>query len=87
MPKLTGPPEAVSAGEGITHYERAASGGDPSLRAIALYKSGWAHYTSDRFAAALAKLAGFLQARGKPWRIAERRGHYHFAGTRVIERP
>ena len=34
------------------HFEAAAQGADPSLRAIALYKLGWAHFERDQFAAA-----------------------------------
>ncbi len=47
-------------GEGVTHYQRAAAGGDPSLRAIALYKTGWAHYNADRFEEAAAAFRGVL---------------------------
>jgi TolA-binding protein len=33
----------------IGHYAHAAEGADPNLRAIALYKLGWAHSNEDRF--------------------------------------
>ncbi len=36
----------------IGFYERAAAGLDSSLRTIALYKMGWAHYNEDRYGAA-----------------------------------
>jgi TolA-binding protein len=47
-------------GDGVTNYQRAASGSDPSLRAIALYKSGWAHYNADRFEEAAQAFRGVL---------------------------
>jgi len=46
--------------EGVANYERAASGNDPSLRAIALYKTGWAHYNADRFDAAASAFRGVM---------------------------
>src|SRR5205085_40840 len=38
--------------ECVPLYARAAQGADPGLRAIALYKTGWAHFNEERFAAA-----------------------------------
>ncbi len=38
--------------DGVEHYARAARGSDPTLTAIALYKTGWAHYNAGRFAPA-----------------------------------
>ncbi len=52
--------DAQRLGEGVGHYQRAAAGGDASLRAIALYKTGWAHYNSDRFAEAAESFRGVL---------------------------
>ena len=46
--------------EGVGHYQRAAGGGDRSLVAIALYKSGWAHYNADRWQAAAEAFRGVL---------------------------
>jgi outer membrane protein assembly factor BamD (BamD/ComL family) len=46
--------------EGVADYERAAGGNDPSLKAIALYKSGWAHYNADRFDAAASAFRGVM---------------------------
>ena len=46
--------------EGVADYERAATGNDPSLKAIALYKSGWAHYNADRFDAAARAFRGVM---------------------------
>ena len=46
--------------EGVASYERAAGGADPSLRAIALYKTGWAHYNADRFDAAARAFRGVM---------------------------
>ena len=46
--------------EGVANYERAAGGNDPSLRAIALYKTGWAHYNADRFDAAARAFRGVM---------------------------
>jgi outer membrane protein assembly factor BamD (BamD/ComL family) len=45
---------------GVADYERAASGADPSLRAIALYKSGWAHYNADRYDDAARSFRGVM---------------------------
>jgi outer membrane protein assembly factor BamD (BamD/ComL family) len=45
---------------GVKHYQRAATGPDPSLQAIALYKTGWAHYNVDRFEAAAVAFRGVL---------------------------
>lgn len=36
-------------GDCVPLYSQAAAGGDPSLRAIALYKLGWAHFNEERF--------------------------------------
>ena len=41
--------EAQRYDEGVAHYTRAAAGADPTLQAIALYKTGWAHYDAERF--------------------------------------
>jgi len=49
-----------AAAGGVADYERAAAGGDPSLRAIALYKTGWTHYNADRFDAAAQAFQGVL---------------------------
>ena len=46
--------------EGVANYERAATGDDPSLRAIALYKTGWAHYNADRFDDAARAFRGVM---------------------------
>jgi tetratricopeptide (TPR) repeat protein len=46
--------------EGVSHYARAARGGDPTLTAIALYKSGWAHYNAGRFSPAADAFRGVL---------------------------
>jgi outer membrane protein assembly factor BamD (BamD/ComL family) len=52
----------------IRLYEQAAAGADPSLQAIALYKTGWAHYNQDRFAEAAAAFAAVLDLYGTPER-------------------
>jgi outer membrane protein assembly factor BamD (BamD/ComL family) len=52
--------DGSSFDEGVDHYQRAAGGGDPSLVAIALYKSGWAHYNADRWEAAAQAFRGVL---------------------------
>jgi TolA-binding protein len=36
-------------GDCVALYEHAAAGSDPSLKAIALYKLGWAHFNEERF--------------------------------------
>ena len=38
--------------EAVELYRQSATGTDPTLRAIAYYKMGWAHYDEDRFAEA-----------------------------------
>ena len=45
---------------GVADYERAAGGNDPSLKAIALYKSGWAHYNADQFDEAARAFRGVM---------------------------
>ncbi len=42
------------------HFEAAAEGADPSLRAIALYKLGWAHFERDQFASAAQAFGALL---------------------------
>jgi tetratricopeptide (TPR) repeat protein len=39
-------------GDCVALYEHAAAGGDLGLKAIALYKLGWAHFNEERFLAA-----------------------------------
>ena len=50
------------------HFTAAAAGPDPALRAIALYKLGWAHFEEDEFAAAAAAFGDLLDhyAAGDP---------------------
>jgi len=46
--------------EGVSHYARAARGSDPTLTAIALYKTGWAQYNAGRFTPAADAFRGVL---------------------------
>lgn len=46
--------------ESIRLYEKATTGADPSLEAIARYKTGWAHYNQDHYAEAALAFAGVL---------------------------
>jgi tetratricopeptide (TPR) repeat protein len=62
--------DAQQLGDGVTHYQRAAEGADPSLRAIALYKTGWAHYNADRFEAAAEAFRGVLDLYAGDARLA-----------------
>ncbi len=48
------------------HFEAAAQGADPSLRAIALYKLGWAHFERDQFAAAANAFGELLDQQDTP---------------------
>ncbi len=41
--------EAREYDAGEPHFQTAAAGGDPGLRAIALYKLGWSHFEQDEF--------------------------------------
>jgi tetratricopeptide (TPR) repeat protein len=50
--------------ESIRLYQRAATGADAGLQAIALYKSGWAHYNQDRFAEAADAFGAVLDLYG-----------------------
>lgn len=52
--------DAMRYDEGVAHYRRAAAGADPTLQAIALYKTGWAHYDADRFEEAAKAFRGVL---------------------------
>ena len=52
--------DARHTDDGVADYQRAAAGSDPSLKAIALYKTGWAHYNADQFEAAAAAFRGVL---------------------------
>jgi tetratricopeptide (TPR) repeat protein len=56
--------------ESIRLYERATTGADPSLEAIARYKTGWAHYNQDHFAEAAVAFAGVLDLYATEKRIA-----------------
>jgi tetratricopeptide (TPR) repeat protein len=55
--------------ESIRLYQRAATGADPSLTAIALYKTGWAHYNQDRFAEAAEAFGAVLDLYGTDRRM------------------
>lgn len=52
--------DALKYDEGVAHYTRSAAGADPTLKAIALYKTGWAHYDANRFDAAAQAFRGVL---------------------------
>lgn len=52
--------DATHVDEAVAHYQHAAAGPDPSLQAIALYKTGWAHYDGNRFGAAATAFRGVL---------------------------
>ncbi len=54
--------------DGVKLYERAARGPDVGLTAIALYKTGWAHYNEDRFPAAVDAFRQVLDLYGSPRR-------------------
>ncbi len=55
--------------ESIRLYQRAAAGADPGLQAIALYKTGWAHYNQDRFAEAAEAFGAVLDLYGSERRV------------------
>ena len=46
--------------EGVSHYARAVRGSDPTLTAIAHYKTGWAHYNAGRFTPAAESFCAVL---------------------------
>lgn len=56
----------------VAHYAAAAQGGDPNLRAIALYKMGWAHSNEDRFMDAADAFRAALDLYGSDARAAIR---------------
>ncbi|MGH7729618.1 MAG: tetratricopeptide repeat protein, partial [Candidatus Eiseniibacteriota bacterium] len=55
--------------ESIRLYQNAAGGSDPSLQAIALYKSGWAHYNEDHFVEAALAFGAVLDLYGTDRRM------------------
>jgi TolA-binding protein len=55
--------------EGVGHYQQAAGGRDRSLIAIALYKSGWAHYNADRWQQAADAFRGVLDLYAEDTRL------------------
>lgn len=52
--------DGMQVNDAVAQYARAAAGPDASLRAIALYKTGWAHYDGNRFEAAAEAFRGVL---------------------------
>ena len=52
--------DGMQVADAVAQYARAAAGPDPSLKAIALYKTGWAHYDANRFEAAAEAFRGVL---------------------------
>src|SRR5258708_18562287 len=57
-------------------FEHAAQGTDPSLRAIALYKLGWAHFREDRFVPAADAFRAILDLDSTGTRLSAR-GNLH----------
>jgi TolA-binding protein len=58
--------------ECVAFYAQAAAGPDPSLRTVALYKTGWAHFNEDRFQPAAAAFGAVLDLYASPERSAVR---------------
>jgi outer membrane protein assembly factor BamD (BamD/ComL family) len=59
-------------GDCITPYARATEGGDPSIAAVALYKTGWAQFNRERFAEAADAFRAVIdlhRARGGALRV------------------
>ncbi len=56
--------------DAIERYAHAAAGADPTLKVIALYKTGWAHYNEDRFDDAAAAFGDVLDLYGSSSRPA-----------------
>jgi TolA-binding protein len=58
--------------ESVPLFERAAAGPDTTMRAIALYKMGWAHFSEDRFLEAADAFRAILDLDSSGTRTANR---------------